>query len=95
MLITPRKATIVAVIVTITLLIIFGTKTEGEAGSAWEMTTETEYEDDEPDDEPEYKEDKLWDKFDPNEVKPDKDIFFISSSGYCYGNGSFYSSVKL
>ena len=83
MLVTPRKAAIVVVLVTITVvLLIFWTNTEGEARPAWETTTETEYEDIDSDEEPDYKEDKLWDKFDPNEVKSSKDIFFISSSGY-------------
>ena len=83
MLVTPRKAAIVVVIVTITLvLLIFWTNTGGDERTALEMTTETEYEDADSDEEPDYKEDKLWDKFDPNEVKSSKDIFFISSSGY-------------
>ena len=83
MLLTPRKAAIVVGIVTVILLLIFWINTEGEPrGAAMELTTETEYEDEDSEDEPEYKEDRLWDKFDRNEVKPDKDIFFISSSGY-------------
>ena len=100
MLITPRKATLFVLIVLITVILIFRIKTTEEAGAAaLEMTTVAEDEyvdsDDDDDEEPEYKEDQLWDKFDPNEVKPDKDVFFISSSGYCYGNGSLYSSIKL
>ena len=43
------------------------------------MTT-TEMEEEESD-WPELKEEKLWDVFDPNEVKTDRDIFFISVSG--------------
>ena len=82
MLLTPRKATIVVVAVILTVLLILRIKTEGETSAVVEMGTETEYEYVDSEDEPEYKEDKLWDEFDPNEVKPDKDIFFISSSGY-------------
>ena len=82
MFLTPRKATIVVVTVILTVLLIFWIKTENETREAVEMGTETEYEYVDSEDEPEYKEDKLWDEFDPNEVKPDKDIFFISSSGY-------------
>ena len=83
MFLTPRKATIVVVVLVIlTVLLILWIKTGGEARAAVELRTEAEYEYVDTEEEPEYKEDKLWDEFDPNEVKPDKDIFFISSSGY-------------
>ena len=83
MLLTPRKATIVAVVLVIlTVLLILWIKTGDQARAGVELRTEAEYEYVDTEEEPEYKEDKLWDEFDPNEVKPDKDIFFISSSGY-------------
>lgn len=44
------------------------------------IVTTTEMEEEESD-WPELKEEKLWDVFDPNEVKTDRDIFFISVSG--------------
>ena len=76
MLLTPRKFIFVLSVLLI-VAVIFWLESDEESF----IVTTTEMEEEESEEPEQYREEKLWDEFDPNEVKTDKDIFFISVSG--------------
>ena len=76
MLLTPRKFISVLSVLLI-VAVIFWLESDEESL----IVTTTEMEEEESEEPEQYREEKLWDEFDPNEVKTDKDIFFISVSG--------------